>query len=65
MNNTFDINSVIGKPEKEVVDTLAAAGFVTRVMYRDGQSYFGTCDYRMDRYSLSIKDGKVMSLKNG
>lgn len=64
-NNRFNIESFIGKDEKEVVETLKSAGFVTRVMHRDGESFFGTCDYRLDRYNLSVKDGKVMSFNIG
>lgn len=65
MNQRINIEDLIGKSEAEVVAYLKENGCVTRVLSRDGVAYAGTCDYRLDRYTLSVYEGKVTNLKVG
>ena len=65
MNSRINTEALIGKPEAEVVAYLKDNGCVTRVLSRDGVAYAGTCDYRLDRYTLSVCEGKVTGLKVG
>lgn len=65
MNERINTEDLIGKNEAEVATYLKSNGFITRVLVRDGQAFAGTCDYRLDRYTLSVNDGKVTGLKIG
>lgn len=56
MNNA---NEVIGMTEADAIAKIETAGFVYRIMERDGVNFMGTCDYRTDRVNLSITEGVV------
>lgn len=65
MNQRISTDELIGKNEDEVVNYLKNNGFVTRVLGREATVYAGTCDYRLDRYTLYINEGKVTGLRVG
>lgn len=64
-SSTIELASLIGKSEKEAVTTIAAAGMIPRVVYRNGQSFMGTAEYRPDRMNLRIEDDKVIKVTIG
>jgi hypothetical protein len=50
---------LVGSTEEEAVATVEAAGFVARVIARDGEDLAVTDDYRVDRINLRIEGGVV------
>jgi len=59
------IKSLMGLAEKTAVETIKNAGFRARIRSRDGESFAGTCDYRLDRVNLYITDDKVKNASVG
>lgn len=50
----------IGLTEEEAIKKIQADGvFTARVMERNGESFFGTCDYDTTRINLIIEESKV------
>lgn len=55
------ITDVIGLQEEDAVTKLEDAGFSVRITSRNGESFFGTCDYLTNRVNLEIEDDKVVT----
>ena len=56
---------VIGMEKQAAIDLIKGQGLKARVRSEDGESFMGTCDYRMDRINLHITEGKVTSVSRG
>lgn len=56
---------LIGQSEAKVIEQLKKENKKIRVMSKDGEHFFGTCDYNPFRLNLSIKDGKVTHITKG
>jgi hypothetical protein len=56
---------VVGLAEAEAVDLVESVGGVARVVARDGETFSGTEDYRVDRINLRVEDGKVTTASIG
>lgn len=56
---------VIGMEKQAAIDLIKGQGLKCRVRSEDGESFIGTCDYRMDRINLHIEDGKVVKANRG
>ena len=61
----IDLNSLVGLTEVEALDEIAHNNMKVRIRNRDGQAFMGTCDYRMDRVNLNIKNNLVVSATIG
>ena len=61
----MNTDSLIGLTEKGAVRKINAAGLKARVRRRDGKSFIGTCDHRMDRVNLEIDKGRVTKARIG
>lgn len=57
--------SLVGLTEEEAVAKITDSGMRVRVRSKDGESFMGTCDYRMDRVNLHIENGKVTKASIG
>lgn len=57
--------SLVGLTEEDAMVKIAESGLRTRLRSKDGQSFMGTCDYRMDRVNLHIENGKVTKASIG
>ena len=62
---TFDEQTLIGITETEAKKILKENEICTRTTQRDGKHFIGTCDFRMDRVNLQVKDGKVIAVDRG
>jgi hypothetical protein len=58
-------NKYIGLSEEDAQQQIKADGLCSRIMGRDGESYFGTCDFRLDRVNLIISDGRIITADLG
>lgn len=61
---TFPKN-LVGLTEESAKAKITELGMKCRVRNRDGETFMGTCDYRLDRINLSITDGKVTNATIG
>ncbi len=61
----MDVSKLIGLSEKEALDVISQNGFKARIDSKDGESFMGTCDYRLDRVKLSVYGGKVTTANIG
>ena len=60
----FDI--IIGMTEDDARAYLTSHGIkVVRTMVKNGKLFLGTCDIRVDRVNLRIKDDKVYEFYRG
>lgn len=59
------LDTLLGKPEAEVVQQLTDTGWRVRVRVREAESFFGTMDFRMDRVNLHVLDGIVNKIYVG
>jgi hypothetical protein len=59
------LGALIGLPEDEAAQMIAAAGFSERIVSRDGEDFAVTMDYRSDRVNLGIVDGVVTTATIG
>lgn len=59
------LNTLLGKPEAEVVKQLQDAGWKVRITARDGQSFMGTMDFRTDRVKLQVQNGVITKIYVG
>ena len=53
---------VVGKTEKESEKWLVDSGFEMRVMKRDGETLYGTADYRPKRVNVATMNGVVTEI---
>lgn len=56
---------LIGLKKEDAVALIKSAGFKVRIRSEDGKAFMGTCDYRLDRYNLTIVDGLVTTVSKG
>ena len=61
----FDLATVLDRTEDDVQATIAAAGFETRVISRDGQMFPTARDFKEDRVNLEITNGIVVNAHIG
>ena len=52
-------NTLISMSEVEAENCASTLGWMYRISSRDGEDYPGTLDYRLDRVSVTIKDGVI------
>lgn len=64
-NNDATLNSVLGKTEEEARAFLSEKGFGVRTVEEDGKYFIITCDFRLDRCNLHLKEGKVIKIDIG
>ncbi len=55
-------NELIGLTLAEAKEKLKDSGSRIRVTSEDGQQYFGTCDYDLNRINVAIAEGKISSV---
>lgn len=55
----------MGMSKLEAIDYIKKSGFKARIVREDGQSFFVTKDYRLDRFNLDIEQEKVLGLYCG
>ncbi len=61
MDNPF--SDLIGLTVEQAEPIAAEHGItVIRVMAEDGEHFFGTCDFRMDRLDVEITDGVISGI---
>ncbi|QBI18848.1 hypothetical protein ER308_04355 [Egibacter rhizosphaerae] len=53
------VEDLVGLGEQEATERLEAEGASVRVVYRDGELFVVTDDFRPDRVNLHIEDGEV------
>ena len=56
----FNARDLVGLSESAANRLARQNGYSIRVVYRDGQTFMGTRDYRTDRINLSIVRGRVI-----
>lgn len=62
MSSLPEFNYLLGK-SKHVAEALLEKPYTTiRVMHEDGEDYFGTCDFRLDRLNVTVIDGLITSV---
>lgn len=57
----IDLEKMVGMTEEE----FQKLNLQYRVMRKDGESFFGTMDFRPDRYNLEIENGLITSVYIG
>jgi hypothetical protein len=62
---TLNVNSLIDLSEEVAIEKIKRAGMQARIRNRDEQAFMGTCDYRIDRVNLIIKNNLVVSASIG
>ena len=61
MDDTF--NDLIGMTVEAAEEAVASRGISTiRVMAEDGEHFFGTCDWRLDRLDVGLTEGVISSI---
>jgi len=65
LSNTMSYRELVGKTEEEARKFCEENKFKFRIVKKDGQNFLGTCDYRLDRVNVEIKDGIVTVAKLG
>jgi hypothetical protein len=65
MTQILNTEEFIGKKEEDAIKQLTELGYSTRVMFRNGESFFGTCDYNTNRCNLAAMDGKITGITLG
>ena len=56
---------LIGMEKQAAIDLLEKNGIEWRILSEDGEVFLGTCDWNPLRRTLSIQDGKVISVATG
>jgi hypothetical protein len=64
-NMTMSYAHLIGQDYEKVTAELQASNTPWRLTYKDGEAYFGTCDYVINRVNLGVTNGKVKSVSMG
>jgi hypothetical protein len=59
------LDTLLGRPEAEVVKQLQDAGWRVRVRVREAESFAGTMDFRMDRVNLHVQNGVITKIYVG
>lgn len=57
---TGNVQQCVGMTEQEASGYLTGIGYKMRVMWRDGKSLLGTCDFRTNRVNVAIRNGEVL-----
>lgn len=57
--------NLVGEDKSIAINLLKAAGSPYRILREDNNAYMVTCDYRLDRYNLTIDNGKVSQVTMG
>lgn len=65
MRENMSYAHLIGQDYEKVKAELQASNTPYRLTYKDGEGYFGTCDYVIERVNLGVANGKVMSVSMG
>ena len=65
MTNNIQEQDLIGLTEEDAVNKVAGAGMKCRIRSRDGNPFIGTCDYRLDRFNLTIEKNLVTKASLG
>lgn len=60
-----NIQKYIGLTEAKAVVAIQKVGMLARITQRDDKSFIGTCDFRINRVNLVIKEGKVVEANIG
>ena len=58
-------NTLIGMKEGEAESCAAQLEWIYRVVSRDGEDFPATLDYRLDRVSVTIKNGAISRVDVG
>lgn len=58
-------DQLIGMEKQAAIDLLDQQGIDWRILNEEGESFAGTCDWKPFRRTLSIENGKVVSVKLG
>lgn len=61
----IDYSHLVGQDYEKVKETLRRSGTPYRLSSKDGESYFGTCDFVPHRANLHVSNGKVTSVSVG
>lgn len=61
----IDTKAYVGKDISEVEQLLDEKGQPHRVMWQDGEAFFGTMDFRPDRLNFHVEDGKIIEAYTG
>jgi len=61
----FDLKGLLGKDEGEAVKTASEAGFKTRVLQRDSESFMATMDMNMKRINFHVEKGLITKVWKG
>lgn len=56
----MNLDDLIGIAENEALKTIRAAGYLDRIVSRDGEDFIITADLRPDRVNLTIRGNKVI-----
>lgn len=59
------IDNVVGHAEGEAISYLKTNKIPYRIMSKDGEAFFGTCDIIYNRCNLHISKNKVVSVNFG
>ena len=59
------LTKLVGMKEDEAMSLIKEDGFLYRTVYKDGEYYIVTCDYRIDRINLSIEEGFIIKVGVG
>lgn len=59
------LDTLLGRPEADVVKLLSDAGWRVRVRVREAESFAGTMDFRMDRVNLYVQGGVINKIYVG
>ena len=58
-------NTLIGMKEADAESCAAQLDWIYRIVSRDGEDFPATLDYRLDRVSLTIKNGLISRVDIG
>lgn len=61
----IDLNLLIGKTELEARKLVNLWGLSCRVSNKDGIAIVGTCDFKLSRINLEVKNNKVIDAYRG
>lgn len=56
--------AILGLNEREAENVLTSQGLLMRVVNRDGEEFFVTCDFDPQRVNVSVKEGEVVEVRS-
>lgn len=56
---------LVGMEKQAAINLLEKEGIEWRILSEEGELFFGTSDWKPFRRTLSIENGKVISVKRG